>query len=102
MKRTLAEWMSNEGVSGIEGIDTRELTLHLREKGVMMGALSRTIDEGVHALRNAQDYSKIDFCKVVSVGSSVRYGKNVNGQIAIIDCGVKLNIVRSWVRGDLK
>ena len=98
MKRTLAEWMSNEGVSGIEGIDTRELTLHLRERGVMMGAISPTIDQGAQALRSAQDYSRTDYCKVVSTETLLRYGKNVNGRIAVIDCGLKLNIVRSLVR----
>ncbi|HXQ92220.1 MAG TPA: carbamoyl phosphate synthase small subunit, partial [Nitrososphaerales archaeon] len=98
MKRTLDGWMRSEAVSGMEGIDTRELTLHLRERGVMMGAISQTIDEGAEALRNVQDYSKIDYCRAVSTDTSMTYGKNVNGRIAVFDCGVKLNIVRSLVK----
>ena len=38
---TLDEWLYNEEIQGISGIDTRELTKKLRESGVMMSALAR-------------------------------------------------------------
>ena len=38
-KESLADWLKREGVPGITGIDTRELTKLLREKGSMMGKL---------------------------------------------------------------
>ena len=34
---TLPDWLSQHGVVAIEGIDTRELTLHLRERGALRG-----------------------------------------------------------------
>jgi len=37
---TLDEWLYNEKIQGISGIDTRELTKKLRESGVMMSALA--------------------------------------------------------------
>ena len=89
--------MDDEGISGIEGLDTRELTLHLRETGVMMGAIGRTFGEAKRALENAQNYSNINFCETVSTRESRVFGKNVKGRIALIDCGVKLNMVRSLV-----
>lgn len=98
VKCTLGEWMRSERITGIEGIDTRDLTLHLREKGVMMGAISRTVEEGKSAIRQSNDYSTVDFCGLVSTKSSKNFGKNLNGRIAVIDCGVKMNIVRSLVR----
>jgi carbamoyl-phosphate synthase small subunit len=97
MKRTLDAWMRGESVSGICGVDTRELTLHLREKGVMMGAICKTVDEGISAVKSAGEYSSIDFCTLVSTKSSTVYGKNVNGRVAIIDCGLKMSIVRCLV-----
>jgi carbamoyl-phosphate synthase small subunit len=97
-KKSLAEWMQSENIAGIEGVDTRELTLHLREKGVMMGAIARTVVEGMAALKAAADYSSIDFCKIVSIKAPARFGKNVNGRIAVIDCGLKMNIVRCLVQ----
>jgi carbamoyl-phosphate synthase small subunit len=96
-KKSVGTWMDEEGISGIEGLDTRELTLHLRETGVMMGAIGRTFGEAKRALENAQNYSNINFCETVSTRESRVFGKNVKGRIALIDCGVKLNIVRSLV-----
>lgn len=95
--KTISEWMDAEGIAGIEGIDTRELTLHLRETGVMLGAIASTVTEAKHALENAQQYSSINFCEYVSTREPIVYGKNAKGRIALIDCGVKLNIVRSLV-----
>jgi len=39
LSMTLDEWMYNEKIPGISGIDTRELTKKLRTGGVMMAAL---------------------------------------------------------------
>ncbi len=100
--KTIAQWMRLEGVSGIKGVDTRGLTLHLREKGVMMGAISRTVEEGTSAIKKTGDYSKIDFCKLVSTKSPATYGKNIDGRVAIVDCGLKLNIVRCLVQRGLE
>lgn len=96
-KKSIGDWMNSEGISGIEGVDTRELTLHLRETGVMMGAIGRTFAEAKRSLDNSENYSRINFCEAVSTTESRVYGKNVKGRIALIDCGVKLNIVRSLV-----
>ena len=38
--KTLDEWLNEEQIPGIYGIDTRELTKKLRIKGVMMGVMS--------------------------------------------------------------
>ena len=39
LSMTLDEWMNNEKIPGISGIDTRELTKKLRQSGVMMAAI---------------------------------------------------------------
>ena len=39
LSMTLDEWLYNEKIPGIAGIDTRELTKKLRNSGVMMAAL---------------------------------------------------------------
>ncbi len=38
-ERSLAEWLAADAVPGIGGIDTRALTIHLRERGTMRGRL---------------------------------------------------------------
>lgn len=96
-RKSLSTWMDGEGISGIEGVDTRELTLHLRERGVMMGAIASTSTDAMSALQTAQDYSSINFYDTVSTKSPTMYGKNVRGRVALIDCGAKMNIVRNLV-----
>jgi carbamoyl-phosphate synthase small subunit len=39
---SLEEWLQRYGVVGIQGIDTRALTRHLRTRGAMRGAISST------------------------------------------------------------
>src|SRR5487761_555272 len=96
-RKNISSWLNGEQIPGIEGLDKRNLTFHFRKKGVMMGAISGSTREGKEALEKASDYSSIDFCSSVSTKETRTFGKNVMGKIAIIDCGVKLNIVRSLV-----
>lgn len=75
---TLDQWMHNERVPGISGIDTRQLTKQLRADGVRMGALAvseNEIDDAALAegLRKAQSYNSEHFVDVVSADSVQRY-----------------------------
>ncbi len=97
-RRSLSNWMDEEKISGIEGVDTRELTLHLRQSGVMMGAIASSSADASAALAASQNYSNINFYETVSTKTPLIFGKNVRGRIAVIDCGTKLNIVRSLVQ----
>ena len=38
-ERTLGDRLNEEGIPGIQGIDTRALTLHLRERGTLLGKI---------------------------------------------------------------
>ncbi len=95
--KTLGDWMDLEGIPGIEGIDTRELTLRLRRKGVMMAALGVSESELRSKLSLAEDYSNFNYYDAVSITERKTFGKNTQRKIAVVDCGVKLNIIRSLV-----
>lgn len=99
---TLEEWMWEEGVPGIAGVDTRELTITLREKGVMLGAIARDLGEAEKALREAPSRLTPEFYKSVGRRAPAVYGKNVKGRVALVDCGLKLNILRSLIRRGLE
>jgi len=43
-ERTLSDWLKAEGIPALYGVDTRALTIKLREHGVMLGQLR--IDNG--------------------------------------------------------
>jgi len=107
-KMTLEQWMISEGIPGIEGIDTRELTKKLREHGVMLG-LVKVCEEGeepdieklVHEVDNIQDPNDRNLVKEVSVKSPMVYENNNSKKIALIDVGAKLNIIRNLLARNL-
>ncbi|MBD0358990.1 MAG: carbamoyl phosphate synthase small subunit, partial [Rubrobacter sp.] len=49
-ERSLAALLEESGTLGIEGIDTRALTRHLRDKGAMRGVIS-TLETNINVLR---------------------------------------------------
>jgi len=100
-KETLGEWLQREHIPGITGIDTRALTMLLRENGVMMGSIEI---EGCFPAEEAQ-YEDINFVDQVSCKEVIHYTPKVNGQwsngtckrVILVDCGVKHNIIRCLI-----
>ncbi len=96
---TLDEWLYNEKIPGISGIDTRELTVKLRTKGVMMAALQvseKEIDEQdlKKRLEAAKKYNDEEFMDTVSIKEPQVYGNDAES-IVVVDTGVKNAILRN-------
>lgn len=96
---TLDEWLYDEEIPGISGIDTRELTKKLRINGVMMAALAvseKEIDENdlKKKLASAQKYINEEFMNVVSTKEPRVYGTESEA-VVVIDTGVKNAILRN-------
>ncbi len=49
----LDEWFRRESIPGIYRVDTRALTVKLREVGVMMGAIADDVDRALKLIRDA-------------------------------------------------
>jgi carbamoyl-phosphate synthase small subunit len=101
-RRSLEEWMADEGVPGISGIDTRRLTEHLRAEGVIRGVVDvgpadrrPTSAELRQALRRAPDYGEEQFMPEVSIPKPVVYAEEGGPLVAVLDCGVKASILRA-------
>lgn len=94
-KMTLSEWLKNEGVPALEVKDTRDLTLKLREEGVMLGAIThgRTV--------KFQDPNKRNLVAEVSVKKIKEEGQGKR-TVVVIDCGEKRNMVRRLVARGIK
>tara|TARA_Y100000310_G_scaffold189168_1_gene189146 strand:- start:4209 stop:5270 length:1062 start_codon:yes stop_codon:yes gene_type:complete len=88
---SLSGWMEKHNVPGIYGIDTRALTKKLREKGTMLGKIIYEDDVEYY------DPDKDHLVEQVSVKEPVVYGGGEK-KIALLDCGVKNNIIRSFVK----
>ncbi|MDV3294028.1 MAG: carbamoyl-phosphate synthase small subunit, partial [Nitrososphaerales archaeon] len=70
-KASLSEWLAEDGIPGISGIDTRELTKKLRVQGTMLGLLSVGADVDPQALRkrakSIRDPNSLDLVSRVTV-----------------------------------
>ena len=100
-ERTLAEYLTEEGVAGITGIDTRAVTRRIRAQGVMMGAVTCGDPEAaLERLRAMPGYDSINFVERVTVAKHFEWpfdfaqGERPSRRIAVVDCGVKYNILR--------
>jgi len=100
--KTLDDWLKEEDVSGIYGIDTRRLTKKLRAKGVMKGILQVCADEQepdserlTKEASQAGDPNQTDLVQEVTVEEPVRYEAHGKEMVVLIDCGVKYSILRN-------
>ncbi len=107
-KSSLDAFLNERGLIGIRDIDTRALTKHIREAGVVMGAVSTEgAGSALDAARSAVSYNDIDF--VYKVTTKAPYAWGFEGREAIgepagdmklrmvaIDCGLKFNILRRF------
>ena len=93
---SLASWLKREHVPGITGIDTRQLTKVLRERGVMMGKI--LFDDEPDNVPEAV-YAGVNYVDKVSCKEVIRYGASESKKkVILVDCGVKSNIIRCLVR----
>jgi len=100
---SLQTFLERQGVVGIQGIDTRALTRRLRAEGVMMGIVTSELDAAgaLQRLREAPGYGSIDYVRKVTTAEPYVWeptGTRKDGRIleaALVDCGVKFNILRS-------
>lgn len=88
-ERSLSEWLSDQGIVGVYGIDTRALAKHLRDKGSMLGRITVEGSEPV----DFYDPNKENLVAKTSVGKVEYYGEG-DKTVVLVDCGVKHNIVR--------
>lgn len=95
--RSLDQWLSDEKIPGIYGIDTRALTKHLREKGSMLGKIYfDTPDEIEFSDPNVENLiAKVSCPKVEIHGQGEK-------TVVLVDCGTKYNIIRCLTRRGVK
>jgi carbamoyl-phosphate synthase small subunit len=100
--KTLDQWLNEERIPGIYGIDTRELTKKLRIKGVMMGVMSvseSSIDDSSLLKLNKSDkYEGQNFLSQVSVNKPEEYGDRNKDCVVLLDTGTKYSIIRNIIR----
>jgi carbamoyl-phosphate synthase small subunit len=110
--RSLARYLAENRIIGIEGIDTRALTRKLRISGAMRGILTTESSDDaqlVERARHAASMAGADWVKAVMPSERSewdedqgvwRFGEVVRGDglhVVALDCGAKDNILRHFV-----
>lgn len=97
---TLNEYLKRHNIIGIEGIDTRALTRILRDKGTMKGIISTDPDFDIESrMDEIKAYEIRDVVSCVTTKEVVHYKGN-GYKVALIDLGIKQNIIRSLLKRD--
>ncbi len=96
--RTLSDWLTEEGIPGIYGVDTRRLARILRERGVMLGTIMPGNDAGKVDPKKMLNPNQSDLVKEVSSDETKTFHAERRDRIALIDCGVKFSIIRNLLK----
>jgi carbamoyl-phosphate synthase small subunit len=100
-ERTLHEWLQDEGISGIFGVDSRRLARVLRERGVMLARIKIGENGNGMAADKIANPNLADLVGEVSIREPIIYHPERKNRIGLIDCGVKLSIIRNLLRREV-
>jgi carbamoyl-phosphate synthase small subunit len=99
-QETLADYLNQQGIIGIEGVDTRALTRHIRLAGAMKGVISTGDLDPASVVKKAAASRGLvgrDLVKRVTCDKPYQWPeeKAVRYKVVALDCGMKFNIARS-------
>ena len=116
-EQSLPDYLKDHGIPALSGLDTRSLTLTLRDKGIMRGALSTFRLDREYLLqlaRSAPDMSTLRPVREVTISGNRSWTSGVperwkptfafdpqpavpSPHVVVIDCGNKQNVLRHLV-----
>jgi carbamoyl-phosphate synthase small subunit len=101
-KATLSEFLKKQNIVAVSGIDTRAVTRHIRERGVMRCAISTDVLETKELVKLASEIPTSegsDWTQEVSTKSIYKIGSGKR-RVAVLDFGVKQNILHQLAISD--
>ncbi len=94
-KKSLGEWLKENKIPAISGIDTRMLTRKLRDKGTMLGKI--IIDDNESATADDfEDPNATDLVAEVCIKEPNLYNSG-DKKVILVDCGTKNNIIQAFL-----
>ncbi len=98
----LNEYLRDNKIVGIEGVDTRALVIHIREAGAMNCIISSEIldvEQLKQMLQQVPDMAGLELASVVSTTEVYEKGDpDAAFKVAVMDYGIKQNILNSLVQ----
>jgi carbamoyl-phosphate synthase small subunit len=99
--QTLQDYLADNNIVGIEGIDTRALVSHIRVQGAMNCIISsegKTVEELKAELTQVPSMDGLELASVVSVKEPYYAGNAASAKkVAVLDFGIKENILKCMV-----
>lgn len=95
--QTLDEYLKKNNIMGIEGVDTRSLTRHIRLQGAMKAVISTEdfdIESLVAKAKASPGLIGRDLVRKVSMEKPFSWSEKGKHKVVVLDCGVKYNILR--------
>lgn len=94
--KSLEQYLEENNIAAIEGIDTRKLTRHIRDKGAMRGGIFFSTDGALERIKAHPSMNGQDLASVVMTRTPYDFGKHdaAKPRVAVFDFGVKTNILR--------
>jgi len=99
-QKSLTEYLEENSIVGIEGVDTRALTRHIRLQGAMRAVLSTDDLDNKSLIKKAKSSLILvgrDLVKEVTMDKVQNFNSEGKYKVVVIDCGVKSNILRQLV-----
>ena len=98
--QSIGNYLNEQKIVGIQNVDTRSITRHIRDEGAMNGIIS-AIDSNIDSLKQkllqVPSMSGLDLAKLVTTKKPYTWSKNKSAKkykVAAIDYGIKHNILR--------
>jgi len=93
---SLGDYLKKNKITAIEGIDTRKLTKHIRDKGAMRAGIFSDKTDAVNKLKNYPEMTGLDLASKVSCKTPYNFSNEdkVGPKLAVFDFGVKKNILK--------
>ena len=100
-KKSLGDYLKANGIIGIEGVDTRSLTLHIRQAGAMKAVISTadTNEQGlIQKAKDSPGLLGIDLVKEVTCSKKYEWNDSGKYKVVVLDCGIKFNSLRKLAK----
>ena len=97
----LEDFLEQNKIVGLEGIDTRALTKILRNKGTMKGIIVVDEADEDEVQKRIAEYSNFDAVKNVTTKSTYTI-EGEGKHVAVLDFGIKTNILRNFQKRGCK
>ncbi len=95
---SLSDWLIEENIVGIYGIDTRAIAKIIREKGTMKAKIIFDNSDDIDFI----EYGSTNQVDIVSCKSVITYNEGTDKKrVVLVDCGAKHSIIRNLIANDL-